>query len=76
MKLTESQRDALLTLANIASGHDFVPEDVLEALLSMGLVFWRHPDEVSLTPSGEKVYQALAAALSVDELSVISTARP
>jgi hypothetical protein len=70
MKLTEPQRDALLTLANTTSGHDFVPQEVLEDLLSMELVFWRSPDEMNLTPAGEKVYQALAAALSGDELAV------
>jgi hypothetical protein len=70
MNLTDAQRDAMLTLANTASGHDFVPQDVLDDLLTMGLVFWRTPDEVNLTPVGERVYQKLAAELSGDELTV------
>jgi len=62
----------MLTLANTASGHDFVSQDVLDHLLSMGLAFWRTPDEVNLTPLGERVYQRLAAELSGDALTVSS----
>jgi hypothetical protein len=60
MHLSESQRDAMLTLANSTAGQDFVPQVVLDDLISMKLVFWRSPDQVGLTPSGEQVYQGLA----------------
>jgi len=59
MNLTEPQRDAMLTLANTASGHDFVPQGVLDDLLAMNLIYWRTPDEVDLTQTGEQVYQRL-----------------
>jgi hypothetical protein len=61
MNLSEPQRDAMLTLANTSSGEDFVLREILDDLLSMDLVYWRTPDEVSFTPAGERVYQELAA---------------
>jgi hypothetical protein len=70
MTLSELQRDALLTLANTASGHDFVPQEILDELLSMGLVSWRTADAVVLTTVGEKIYQRVAAELSGEELPV------
>jgi hypothetical protein len=60
MNLSEPQRDAMLTLANTASGHDFVPQGVLDELLSLKLIYWRTSDEVDLTPIGEQLYQNLA----------------
>ena len=59
MNLSEPQRDAMLTLANTISGHDFVPQVILDDLLSIGLVYWRNEDQVDFTPAGEKVYQEL-----------------
>ena len=72
MNLSESQRDAMLTLANTASGHDFIPQEVLDKLLSLKLVFWRTPDDLNLTPAGERVYQELARAFSGDERQEIA----
>ena len=63
MNLTDAHRDAMLTLANSASGHDYVPQDILDDLLSMELVCWRTPDEMKLTPIGERVYQDLVVCL-------------
>jgi hypothetical protein len=73
MNLSEQQRDALLTLANTAAGHDFVPQEVLDELVLMGLVYWRSPDEVRLTATGEKVYEWVAAEISGDALPVSLT---
>jgi len=70
MNLSELQRDALLTLANTVSGHDYVPQDILDSLVSMGLVYWRTPDAVVLTTGGEKIYESVAAKLSGEELPV------
>jgi hypothetical protein len=70
MNLSEQHRDALLTLANTVSGHDYVAQEVLDELVSMGLVFWRSPDEVALTSVGEKIYERVAAELSGEDLPV------
>jgi hypothetical protein len=70
MTLSDAQQDALLTLANTASGHDFVPQTILDELVSMELVYWRTPDEVILTAAGERIYQKLAAELSGEALPV------
>ena len=70
MNLSESQRDALLTLANTVSGHDYVPQDVLDELVSMQLVVWRSPDKVLLTATGERIYQRVAAEISGEALPV------
>ena len=59
--LSESQREAMLKLGNTASGHDFVTSDVLNALLSLGLVYWRTTDNLDFTPVGEQVYDELDA---------------
>lgn len=63
MHLSESHRDAMLTLANSTSGQDFVPQVVLDELISMKLVFWRNADQVDFTSFGEQVYQNLAVEL-------------
>lgn len=57
MNLSEAQRDALLTLANTVSGHDYIPNDVLEELVAMELVRWKSPDEVSLTNTGRRKHR-------------------
>jgi hypothetical protein len=64
MTLPEQLQDGLVTLANTPSGHDFVPQVVLDDLLSMELVVWRSLDEVGLTVAGERVYEELAEAMT------------
>jgi ribosomal protein S19E (S16A) len=64
MNLSEPQRDAMLTLANWSTGDDFVLQAILDDLRSMGLVYWRTPDEVSFTPAGERVYRELARSVN------------
>jgi hypothetical protein len=73
MKLSESQRESLLTLANTASGHDYVPGEVHEELVAMELVYWLTPDEVRLTAAGEEIYEKVAAEISGDALPVTFT---
>jgi hypothetical protein len=70
MNLSELQRDALLTLANSVAGHDYVPQDVLDELVLMGLVCWQTEDAVRLTAIGEKIYEKVAAEISGDALPV------
>ena len=70
MNLSDLQRDALLTLANTTSGHDYIPQEILDELVSLGLVTWRTPDAVVLTNFGETIYERVAAELSGDELPV------
>lgn len=70
MTLSELQRDALLTLANTVSGHDYVPRETLDELVLMGLVYWGSPDAVVLTTAGEAIYERVAAELSGEELPV------
>ena len=59
MNLSDPQRAAMLELGNTASGHAFVPAQVLEELLSLELVYWRAPDDLDFTPVGEKVFKEL-----------------
>jgi len=61
MNLSERQQEAILTLGNTASGHDFVVKEVLDELLSLELVYWRAPDDVDFTKAGEEVYKEIAA---------------
>ena len=61
MILSNPQREAMLKLGNTASGHEFIPADVLEELLALGLVYWRAPDDLDFTPTGEKVLEQFDA---------------
>jgi hypothetical protein len=61
VNLSERQGEAILQLGSTASGHDFIPPQVLEELLAMDLVYWRAPEDLDFTPTGLKVYQELAA---------------
>ncbi len=49
----------MLKLGNTASGHDFLTTEVLEELLSLGLVYWRARDSLNFTPVGEQVFDTL-----------------
>lgn len=60
MEPSESVRNAMLQLGNSASGHEFLPPEVLNELLELKLVYWRAPDFLDLTPRGEKLYKELA----------------
>jgi hypothetical protein len=53
-----------IVAANTVSGHDFVPQEILDSLVSMGLVYWRTSDDVNLTATGERTYETLAAEIS------------
>lgn len=59
MNLTKSQMDALVKLGESAAGHEFIKAPVLEQLLALDLIYWRHADEVDFTPVGEQVYDEL-----------------
>jgi hypothetical protein len=61
MNLSESHREAILQLGNTASGHEFLMTEVMEELLSLGLVYWRAPDNLDFTPVGERVFKELEA---------------
>jgi hypothetical protein len=61
MILSQAQRDAMLALGSTASEQDFVTKEVLDELLSMHLVYWRDPDDVEFTTTGEEIYRGLAA---------------
>jgi hypothetical protein len=56
VNLSEAQWEAMLQLGNTASGHDFIPAEVLEELLALALVYSRASDNLDFTPAGERVY--------------------
>jgi hypothetical protein len=60
VNLSELQRASILQLGETASGHDFIDPSVVEDLLAMELVYWRTPEDLDFTPTGEKVYRELA----------------
>jgi hypothetical protein len=61
MNLSDSHREAILQLGNTPSGDDFLMTDVIEELLSLGLVYWRATDNLDFTPVGERVFKELDA---------------
>jgi hypothetical protein len=61
MNLSDSHREAILQLGNTASGDDFLMTEVIEELLSLGLVYWRATDNLDFTPVGERVFKELGA---------------
>ncbi|MBI3860271.1 MAG: hypothetical protein HY290_00085 [Planctomycetia bacterium] len=64
MNLSESQTEAMLELGGSAEGHGFIPQRVLDELLSYELIYWRNAGEVDFTPAGKEVYDELVGAAS------------
>jgi hypothetical protein len=62
MNLTESQAKAMLEIGGKIEEHDYIPQRVLNDLLSKGLIYWRTPDDAELTPIGQDVFAELAHA--------------
>lgn len=62
MNLTEAQVHAMLELGGSAEGHGFIPQRVLDELLSYELIYWRNPGEVDFTSAGKEVYDELASS--------------
>ena len=66
MNLTEAQTHAMLELGGTAEGHGFIPQRVLDQLLSYELIYWRNAGEVDFTPLGKEVYDELAGSAGSD----------
>jgi hypothetical protein len=66
VNLSQSHREAILQLGYTASGHAFIPPDVLEELLAMQLVYWRASSVLDFTPTGERVYEELDVESGVE----------
>ena len=64
MNLSETQVNAMLELGGNAESHGFVPQRVLDELLSMDLIYWRSSSEVDFTQAGKEVYDELAGTSS------------
>jgi hypothetical protein len=62
MNLTESEVKAMLELGGSVEGHDFIPQRVLNDLLSYGLIYWRTAGDAEFTPEGEEVYHDLTGS--------------
>ena len=62
MNLTEPQVKAMLEIGGMIEEHDYIPQRVLNELLSCGYIYWRTPDDPELTPIGKEVYDGLAHA--------------
>ena len=60
MNLTEAQANALLEIGGAAEGHGYIPQRVLNDLMSYDLVYFNKDDEVEFTPVGKEVYDELA----------------
>jgi hypothetical protein len=65
MNLTQEQAHAMLELGGSAEGHGFLPQRVLDELLSYELIYWRRPDEVDFTSRGKDVYDELTISANV-----------
>ena len=62
MDLSESQVKAMLELGGMIEEHDYIPQRVLNDLLSYGLIYWRKADEADFTPVGKEVYAELVGS--------------
>gem|GEM_PF-3582105 len=62
MNLTESQAHAMLEIGGSEEAHSYIPQRVLNDLLSYGLIQWHHDVQVELTPAGQEVYDELAGS--------------
>ena len=59
MNLSELQHDAMIQLGETPSGHEFITPEVLDELLEMDLIYWRTPEDLEFTPTGQSVYDEL-----------------
>lgn len=62
MSLTEPQVKAMLELGGRVEGHEYIPQRVLNDLLSYGLIYWRTADDAEFTPAGKEVFDELTGA--------------
>ena len=74
MNLSEAQTHAMLELGDSSEGHEFIPQRVLNELLSYDLIYWRNADEVDFTPTGKEVYDELAGSMAGREAHVSNRA--
>ena len=62
MNLTEPQAQAMIELGQSSEGHGFIPQRILNELLSYELIYWRNTDEVDFTAVGKEVYDELVGS--------------
>lgn len=60
MNLTEAQANALLEIGGAAETHGYIPQRVLNDLLSYDLIYLDQENEVEFTEAGQEVYDDLA----------------
>jgi hypothetical protein len=62
MNLTDSQVHAMLEIGGSEEAHGYIPQRVLNDLLSYQLIQCRSDAEVEFTPAGKEVYDELAGS--------------
>src|SRR5436190_21231191 len=60
MNLTEAQANALLEIGGAIEEHGYIPQRVLNDLMSYDLTYFNKDDEVEFTAIGKAVYDELA----------------
>jgi hypothetical protein len=60
MNLTEAQANALLEIGGAAEFHGYIPQRVLNDLMSYDLIYFHNDGEVEFTPAGKEAYDELA----------------
>lgn len=60
MNLTEAQAHALLEIGGAAEWDGYIPQRVLNDLMSYDFIYYNHDGEVEFTSAGKEVYDELA----------------
>ena len=60
MNLTEAQANALLEIGGAIEEHGYIPQRVLNDLMTYDLIYFNKDDEVEITAIRKEVYDELA----------------
>ena len=61
MNLTEAQANALLEIGGAMEAHEYIPQRILNDLMSYDFVFFNENGAIEFTPAGKELYDELAA---------------
>ena len=62
MNLTEPQKHAILEIGGSEQAHGFIPQRVLDELLTRDVIRWRSDADVEFTEFGQQVYDELVGS--------------
>lgn len=61
--ITDEQREAMLQLGDTESTMEMIPQEVIDELIAINLVYKRGPKHIDFTDAGELLYEKLASQL-------------